>query len=89
MSEMIERVAEAMYWQRVNPNRGSITLSVAVAPWAALAEERRHGILIWHCKSFWRNAARAAIKAMREPTENMWEAGLATGHVGGIGTTED
>lgn len=36
-------------------------------------------------REFHRKRARAAIEAMREPTEDMWKAGLATGHVGGIG----
>jgi hypothetical protein len=75
MSEMIERVAEAMYWGRVNPNKGNICLSVAVAPWADLADEHRSGIQLWHCKSFWRESARHALEAMREPTDEMLLAG--------------
>lgn len=67
--DKIEQVAQAMYWNRVNPSSFTVTLSVAVQPWECLADEYRSGIQIWHCKSFWRQAARAAIEAMREPRD--------------------
>jgi hypothetical protein len=80
MSEMIERVAAAMYWDRVNPEKGVVMLDVAVREWADLPDEHRPGIHVWHCKSFWREAARAAIVALRAPTEAMedapWRAGV-------------
>lgn len=63
---MIERMASAAYWQRVNPNIGHVTLSVAVKEWDALDDEHRSGIQIWHCKAFWRAAARAAYAALTE-----------------------
>jgi hypothetical protein len=74
MSEMIERVARAMYLNRVAPDSGPVVLSVASMGWEDLLEEHSPGHQIWHCRGFWRQAARAAIEAMRTPTDGQRNA---------------
>jgi hypothetical protein len=49
----------------VAPDSGPVVLSVASMGWEDLLEEHSPGHQVWHCKGFWRQAARAAIEAMR------------------------
>ena len=78
--DMTERVAEAMYWNWFKPEtKSGILLDVAVRRWPDLPEDEppeKRGLRPFFYKAFWRAAARAAIEAMREPTEAMQEAGL-------------
>jgi len=71
MSEMIERVAEAIYLAHIKNYAG-----LAKQPegkWEQLAD--------WQ-KDYGRAQARAAIEAMREPTDAMIEAGWQDGMAG-------
>ena len=68
---MIEKVAEAIYEsRRVRENRGSVTFAKAVkhrlsAPFTYMVVE--------DC----RHAAKAAIEAMRDPTEDVLDAAMS------------
>jgi len=59
MSEMVERVAEAMWWQLAQKVPGLDRSSWAIAAVHPSDEPQEH----------WRTLARAAIEAMREPTD--------------------
>jgi hypothetical protein len=63
MSEMVERVARAIY---------AAGKDDYAWPWDELNETRKEGV---------RDVARAAIAAMREPTEAMLQAGSDIAHV--------
>ena len=64
MSEMVERVARALHEDEEPP-------SDHWSPqWDDLREKYVDGKPS-HCKEYWRRKARAAIEAMREPTEAM------------------
>lgn len=67
MSEMIERVAEALYRNACEQMPGT----QPAAPWVELCEKLPNYV------EGWRVAARAAIPAMREPTADMVLAALA------------
>lgn len=74
MSEMIERAALALH------------AHLRLDPTEYVGEYRKYGRETEISGVFDLNdIVRVVIEVMREPTENMWEAGLATGHVGGIG----
>ena len=70
MSEMVERVAEAAYAKcmansaNLLPLPPDLEVLVNEPPWSELAEQ---------FKVHWREIARAAIEAMRKPTEAMVE----------------
>lgn len=86
----IEAVARDMYWDRVNPHLGHITLDVAVRHWEDLPDVHIPGRQVWHAKDFWIKAAQSAIAALeqrgwgkipdgwqivpKEPTEEMVKA---------------
>lgn len=61
---LAERIAEAMYWNRVDPGKGAVVLSIAVMPWRDLEDQHMSGLQVWHCKQFWRDAANAALVAL-------------------------
>lgn len=68
MSEMVERVARAMFEDDEPP-------SDHWSPqWDGLREKYVDGMPS-HCKEYWRRKARVAIEAIREPTAKMVEAG--------------
>jgi hypothetical protein len=64
MSEIIERVAAAMYWQTVERASPDAAARGATVPWAGLPDDRNPVLSAWFCRRFWRDAARAAIKAV-------------------------
>ncbi len=61
-NEMIERVAEGL-WENDK--------------WHSNFKSINKNHMLWHKKKYFIEQARAAIKAMREPTENMCYAGDA------------
>jgi hypothetical protein len=65
MSEMVERVARALFDETYNP--AHLSLDEA---WAL----NRNDI-----QSYYRTSARVAMIAMREPTEAMMDAGMMSG----------
>lgn len=68
MSEMVERVAKAL-WRLDNPADEGFS-EIAPNNWDAWPEHGRAASLaqVNHCKDDYRDQARAAIAAMREPT---------------------
>lgn len=64
MSEMVERVAKALYEARF------------VTTWEEFCAKDRFDSEL-HSREDWLGFARVAVTAMREPTEGMWEAAVA------------